>query len=168
MPREFGFQFLQFLSMPRHRQESYLSTASAIHECFGCEMREGYYESEPGLRLLLVVGADSLLALRFGMSADSEEPLHRLWSILYLLNEFPPDATIDGFATPWPEDGQIYTWEAGVWREIQGLAAIVLAKNGLPLSEPEMPLEALLRQVCFVVTRKQHVGVSAPSAQSEK
>jgi len=168
MPREFGFQFLQFLAMPRQRQEAYLSTMRGSQECFGCEMREGYYESEPGLRLLLAVGADSLLALRFSMSAESQEPLHRLWSILFLLNEFPPDATIDGFAIPWPEDGQIYTWEAGVWRQIQRLAAIVLAKNGLPASEPEMSLEALLRRVCFVVTRKQQVGARVPFEQPGK
>jgi hypothetical protein len=154
MAREFGLQFLQFLAMPRQRQEAYLSTARATQECFGCELREGYYESEIGLRLLLVVGADSLLALRFSLAEESQEPLHRLWSVLFLLNEFPPDATIDGCAKPWPPDGQIYSWEAGVWRELQSLAAVVLAGNGLALTEPEMPLETLVRQLCFVVPKK--------------
>jgi hypothetical protein len=154
MATEFGFQFLQFLAMPRPRQEAYLAAAQPTQEWFGCEMREGYYESELGLRLLLVVGADSLLALRFGLAADAQEPLHRLWSVLFLLNEYPPDATIDGVARPWPSDGQIYTWEAGVWREIQSLAASVLERNGMVPSEPELPLEALVRLVCFVVTKK--------------
>jgi hypothetical protein len=154
MANEFGIQFLQFMAMSRPSQEAYLSTARATQDHFGCEMREGYYESELGLRLLLVVGADSLLALRFSLAADAQEPLHRLWSVLFLLNEYPPDTTIDGVARPWPPDGQIYTWEAGVWREIQSLAASVLERNGMASSEPELPLEDLVRQVCFVVTKK--------------
>jgi hypothetical protein len=137
MANEFGIQFLQFLAMSRPSQEAYLSTARATQDHFGCEMREGYYESELGLRLLLVVGADSLLALRFSLAADAQEPLHRLWSVLFLLNEYPPDTTIDG-----------------VWREIQSLAASVLERNGMASSEPELPLEDLVRQVCFVVTKK--------------
>jgi hypothetical protein len=154
MATEFGLQFLRFLAMPRTRQEAYLA-ASATEDHFGCEMREGYYESELGLRLLLAVGADSLLALRHSLEDDEQELLHRLWSILFLLNEFPPDPTIDGFATPWPADGHIYTWEAGVWRELQDLAIAVLERNGIEPAEPDVPLEPLVRQVCFVVSKRR-------------
>jgi len=150
MANEFTFQFLRFLAMPRRRQEAYLATASKTRGRFAYEGRDGCYVGELGLDLLLVVGTDYLIRLDQQSPPDDDGQLHRLWSILFLLTEYCPECG-PAFTEPWPEDGEIRTWVAGVWNEIQALAATVLSERGVELSEPDVPIEALAGQVCDVV-----------------
>jgi hypothetical protein len=137
--------FLRFLAAPRKFQRDYV-LIEGQHR-YGCELREGYFEGQEGLHLLLVVGQDALYWSDFRAitPANAEEVILRLYSVLWLITEHNESLNLASEGDEW------MTQWAALWRLLRQLSIQILNQCGLPLTPPTKSYSEAFLSVCDLV-----------------
>ena len=135
-------QFLRFLAAPREFQKQYIPKKN---KRYGCELREGYFEGDQDLLLLLVIGCDSLYWEDFQRRYPSaEHPVYLVYSLVFVLTEYASSV----LPVLENEDSELPTPTAGVWTLLRELALQALDTAGLSKEPPDIIFEQAVLSHC--------------------
>jgi hypothetical protein len=123
-----AIHLLKFLASPLALKRQY--SDSITKRFWGIDLPEGYCESEAGIRLLFIVGFESI---RLDLDDDREDPrvkevLLRICSILRVLSEYSDKVVFDVLIQEELDDA--FSWEAALWRLLREMASECLPKIG--------------------------------------